>query len=112
MDANNSFDDGELPMNCLKNIFNMKDTHFHLHGESKTPTYAHGNKKIDYILVSETVIATRALVGTGTLPIHYGMSSDHTLLFVNFEESRLLRTLSSKIMSIQSRILSSKNKKT
>lgn len=111
MDANSSFEDGDLPMNRLKTICNMRDAHSHLHGNSNTPTYSRGTKKIDYILVSKTLISTNALVRAGTLPLHQGITSNHTLLFINFKEKRLLRASSSKIMSIQSRILSSKNKR-
>ena len=89
----------------------MRDAHSHLHGNSNTPTYSRGTKKIDYILVSKTLISTNALVRAGTLPLHQGITSNHTLLFINFKEKRLLRASSSKIMSIQSRILSSKNKR-
>ena len=110
MDANGTFNDGELSMNRLRTICNLRDPHALRNDEPPMPSYARGSQKIDFILVSDAILSTGALVGAGTLALHHGIFSDHTLLFIDLDEHRLLRAASSKIMSPHGRLLNSKNK--
>ena len=109
MDANGTFNDGELAMNRICTVCNLKDPHAMSLDGPPQPSYARGSKKIDFILVSEAIVSSGAIVGSGTLALHHGIFSDHTLLFIDLDERRLLRAASSKIMTRHGRILNSRN---
>lgn len=111
IDANSNFNYREMPMNQLKILCNLKDAHSHFHKATPEPTFACRNKKIDYILVSDTIISLGTLMQAGTLPLHEEIISNYTLLFIDLDEKHLLQAISSKIMSPQHQILCSTNKK-
>jgi hypothetical protein len=91
MDANATFDDGDLQMNRLKTICNLHDTHSYRHDDPPLPTYSRGRKKIDHILASSIVLSSGALVGAGTLALtkdHILIIPSCSLIFTNPASSR------------------------
>jgi ribonuclease HI len=88
MDANENVNDSEGGLARLIQDTNLIDV-FSLIGteECNTPTYVRGNKKIDYILTSESL--SPFIKNVGCLPFYIYNNSDHRGLFIDVSEELL-----------------------
>jgi hypothetical protein len=85
MDANASLDEARFSQFLDRN--HLIDVVGHVTSGDPPPTYSRGQKRIDFIL-GDMHVCEAAIQG-GSLGMHEGLFSDHTLQFVDFDQRRL-----------------------
>ena len=99
LDANASLDEARFARFLDRN--NLIDVVGHVTSGDPPPTYSRGQKRIDFILGDMHVC--EAAVQGGSLGMHEGLFSDHTLQFVDFDQKRLFRNETYTPLSVQER---------
>lgn len=69
------------------------------HGPQLPPMYAHSDNHPDYGFVSSPLLRSGAITGCGTLALNYGIISDGTGLFIEYNEEAMLRTDTAELLS-------------
>ena len=68
----------------------------HFHGPNLPPTYAHSGNRLDYRFVSNGLLRIGAIRRCGSLALNYGIISDHTGIFIDYDEEAMIRTNTDK----------------
>eukprot|EP01082_Thalassiosira_pseudonana_P016104 g13603.t1 g13603 contig9:20890-21486(+) len=99
LDANASFDEARFAQFLDRN--HHIDVVGHVTSGDPPPTYSRGQKRVDFILGDMHVC--EAAVQGGSLGMHAGLFSDHTLQFVDFDQRKLFRNETYTPLTVQER---------
>eukprot|EP00957_Ditylum_brightwellii_P144611 11016054-Ditylum_brightwellii.AAC.1 len=78
----------EGPFNKFIMDNDLVDAYKHMHLNLHPPTYLRGNKRLDYILITPSLIS--ALTAIKYLPFHTRFFSDHCTLWADFDFLEIL----------------------
>ena len=102
LDANEDWERlGENTFNHFMINNGLVDIHERLLQQLPRTTYTRGRRRLDFTLTTETIIP--AVTHCGILAEHEGVISDHTLQFVDFDESKLFGRIGQSITPYQQR---------
>ena len=82
------------------------------HGNNLPPTYAHSRHRLDYRFISSGLLTRGAVIGCGSLALNYGIISDHTGIFIDYDEEAMLRTDTAELLSRSAQRLDSRREDT
>jgi hypothetical protein len=96
-DLNELLGNNPAEFGSITTEFSLADVYRHRHGMDEPTTFNSGHRRLDYIMCSVPLLST--VTACGILPFNILSSSDHRMVFVDFDTKLLFGSLPSELAS-------------